>query len=276
MSIKKCLFLFSILFCFSVITVFAEDKPVITDYQWTFIPCHDKKNDLRIAIRMYYRGAIPYFLVVNPYQFTTETSPATNYMPRKTKGPRGFTMDELQKTPYIKALSKYTSLPDKLENYGIIGANHPVQGAFLTVDMCPSSKPFEEAFFKTLVTKANSLNHAVPIGISISGLWIIQHPQEFNWLIDQGKTNKFQITWINHSFSHLYFPDLDLQHNFMLAPQTNIDHEILAAEKLLLENNQLPSVFFRFPGLISNQKLIAKLHAFGLIPIGSNAWLAKN
>lgn len=88
--------------------------------------------------------------------------------------------------------------------------------------------------------------------------------------------NKLQITWINHSFTHVYYADLPIKQNFLLAPYTNIAHEILDTEKLLLEHNQLPSVFFRFPGLISNEKLILELRHYGLIPIGSDAWLAKN
>ncbi|ASV33309.1 hypothetical protein GWK90_09385 [Candidatus Hamiltonella defensa] len=46
-------------------------------------------------------------------------------------------------------------------------------------------------------------------------------------------------------------------------------------EKLLLEKNELPSVFFRFPGLVSDEKTVKKVNQFGLIPVGSDAWLAK-
>ena len=42
----------------------------------------------------------------------------------------------------------------------------------------------------------------------------------------------------------------------------------------MLEQGIIPSSFFRFPGLISNQQLIAELRAMSLIPVGSNAWLA--
>ena len=44
---------------------------------------------------------------------------------------------------------------------------------------------------------------------------------------------------------------------------------------LLLDSDLLPSPFFRFPGLVSNQRLIEVLRDLHLIPIGSNAWLAK-
>jgi len=43
----------------------------------------------------------------------------------------------------------------------------------------------------------------------------------------------------------------------------------------MLRNGLLPSVFFRFPGLVSDQQLVFKITDFGLIPIGTDAWLAK-
>ncbi len=37
----------------------------------------------------------------------------------------------------------------------------------------------------------------------------------------------------------------------------------------------IPSPFFRFPGLVSDRQLIENLRDLHLIPVGSNAWLAK-
>ena len=33
------------------------------------------------------------------------------------------------------------------------------------------------------------------------------------------------------------------------------------------------SIYFRFPGLISNEKIYNKLLDYGLIPIGSDSWI---
>ena len=43
----------------------------------------------------------------------------------------------------------------------------------------------------------------------------------------------------------------------------------------MLKNGLLPSAFFRFPGLVSDQQLVYKITDLGLIPIGTDAWLAK-
>jgi peptidoglycan/xylan/chitin deacetylase (PgdA/CDA1 family) len=279
--IRKIFFLLLWVIILNNVAVFANNSHIITDYHQTFFPCYKVKDaTMRIAIRMYYQDNIPYYLVVDPASFSTEAAPATTFKPRKTINnvpvPGYFTMRELLETPYMKALMQYTSPPYKSENYGITQANHPVNAVFLTVDMCPSVKPFEVNFFNKLVTISEKLHQPTPVALSITGLWIIGHPKEFNWLMKQERENKLKITWINHSFSHAYYADLPMIQNFLVIPQTNARHEILATEKLLLENNQLPSVYFRFPGLISNKQLVVKLRKYGLIPIGSNAWLAHN
>ena len=245
-------------------------SPAIMNYHSVFIPCFDQKDNLQIAIRMYHSNNTAHFLLVNPNTLSTQTLATTELKFRSDSPAR-----ELQNTPYIKSLARYTAPSYTLQNYGLIEAEYPVKGMFLTIDMCPSSKPFEGNFFNSLLELADQTHHPIPIAISISGLWMIQHPYEFQWLINKTQ-NKLAITWINHSFSHIYYPDLPLEHNFMLARPTDFENEILETEKLLLQRNQLPSVFFRFPGLVSNKTLVLKLRELGLIPVGSNAWLAKN
>lgn len=275
--LKKIFFIFAIILLINN-AFSANRRPSITDYHQTFFPCYTLKNEPRVALRMYYRDNIPYYLTVNPLTFVTETQPAANYKPRQSidKKPGYFTMKDLSNTPYMQALNKYTSPPYVLENQGIRRAEKAVNGEFITTDLCPSVKPFEGNFFKELVKLSDKNHRPIPIALSITGLWMIGHPEEFNWLIQQTKKNKLDIIWINHSFSHVYYADLPYDQNFLLEFHTNITHEILATEKLLLENNQLPSVFFRLPGLVSNRTLILTLRQFGLIPIGTDAWLAKN
>lgn len=83
------------------------------------------------------------------------------------------------------------------------------------------------------------------------------------------------ITWVNHSFSHPYFKGKPFNENFLLFPGMDMKSEVLITEKILLQHNQVPSMFFRFPGLVSNEMTVKELNKLGLIPIGSNAWLAK-
>jgi peptidoglycan/xylan/chitin deacetylase (PgdA/CDA1 family) len=268
-----------IVFIVFLFTTILATAATITDYQQTFFPGYDRHNHLQIVIRSYYRGKKQFFLAVNPYTFTTSIIPAIQFNARvknTLNAPGYYTMQKLQLTPYMHGLWKYTKPSSQPENTGVIHAEQPTDSVFLTVDMCPSTKPFEEKFFHTLVQLANQSQHPIPLSLSATGLWINTHPNEFNWLLRQIHRHKLAITWINHSFSHVYYADLANKDNFLLTEQTNLTFEILATEKILLEHGQLPSVFFRAPGLVTNENVLLKLRKFGLIPVGSDAWLAKN
>ncbi|MBI3557621.1 MAG: hypothetical protein HY074_15275 [Deltaproteobacteria bacterium] len=95
-------------------------------------------------------------------------------------------------------------------------------------------------------------------------------------MLDQQARQLLRIVWINHTLTHPYNTRLPDDQNFLLEKGVNIDHEILGLEKMLLEFGVTPSVFFRFPGLVGNRALDDTLRNYFLIPIGSDAWLAKH
>jgi hypothetical protein len=86
---------------------------------------------------------------------------------------------------------------------------------------------------------------------------------------------RLAITWVNHSYHHTYDPKEALGHNFLLTPGTDFAGEVLELEQLMLSRGLVPSPFFRFPGLVSDAATVKRLREFSLIPIGSDAWLAK-
>jgi hypothetical protein len=115
----------------------------------------------------------------------------------------------------------------------------------------------------------------VPVALSVTGLWMNKHQEDLAWLKEMQAKHEIYITWINHSYNHRVSKSAPLKENFLLEPGTNINDEVLETEKDMLANGLLPSVFFRFPGLVSDQKLVFSITDFGLIPIGTDAWLAK-
>ncbi|WP_299011437.1 hypothetical protein [uncultured Shewanella sp.] len=268
---------------FIVISFHCQSMPqlVITNYQQIFIPGFTIKGELRIAIRQFDNNGHLYYLIVNPYNFVTSIVKVGSLYSRNpvsdtSSHPGYFQWEVIKETPYVKALWSFTKY-HQLENDGLTHAEHSVQHSlFLTVDMCPSIKPFESKFFQALVKKGKLIQGGFPVAISISGLWILGHEQEFQWLLKMQSQHLLNITWVNHSFSHLYFADLPNKNNFLLFSQTNLDSEILTSERLLIEAHQTPSVFIRFPGLVANKNLMRKVRHYGLIPLGADAWLAKN
>jgi len=186
---------------------------------------------------------------------------------------------KVAKFPYKKELcsnSKYQYLLDKstqapypLHNDGIIA--NP-SGVTLTTDLCPSTKKgFEKGLYETLF---KTFPQPVPVTIFITKRWIQKHYKEFKELQKWEKEKKLAITWGNHSAYHHYRFHVPDSKNYVLSPKENFKKDVFDLEKILLENGITPSVFFRFPGLVSNKKRVEELKALGLIAIGANSWLA--
>jgi hypothetical protein len=133
----------------------------------------------------------------------------------------------------------------------------------------------DKRLFTEIGKAFQNIERPVPVALSISGIWMHQHPEDLEWLRKMQADKKISITWINHSYNHRFDPRLLLRKNFMLEDGTDATYEVLETEKAMLKKGLLPSVFFRFPGLVSNKQLVLKITGFGLIPIGSDAWLAK-
>lgn len=275
---KKKLFFWVILISLLILVkCFAETSPAITNYIPVFMAgVTSKSAKMQVAIRSFSQGGKSYFLVVDPQNFKTSLVSAQDFQTKSQTLINPLAAIDLSATPYFRALEKYSSPPYPLDNDGLVHANHVVNGYFLTVDMCPSHRAFEEKFYNTLVNLSEKNHQPIPVAISVSGLWIAHHADEFNWLLQQQAQGKLAITWVNHSWRHLYRPKLPLKENFLLMKDTNFFDEVLVLEKILLARGQLPSVFFRFPGLISNEQRILQLRSWGLIPLGADAWLAKN
>ena len=141
-------------------------------------------------------------------------------------------------------------------------------GYSLTLDLCPSAKKFDSDFFNYIIEK-----NVNPIYICVSGKWIDKHNSELKYILNYRNNNN--IIWVNHSYSHYYDSKKKNNNNFMLSENTNLDFEVLNNEITMLKNGIIPSPFFRFPGLISDQKICKKIISYGLIPLSSNTWFAK-
>ena len=178
----------------------------------------------------------------------------------------------------FKTADKYTSLlalqkilPNRLQNSGY---NAIKDGIVITTDLCPSSKKgFEKELYQSLI---EHFKNPVPVTLFITKRWIQKHKSEFEQLKRWQIEKKLNITWGNHTAYHIYHPKFPLEHNFVLSKEENLTKDVLDLEITLLENGVIPSIFFRFPGLVSDKKSVEKITELGLIVIGSNSWIAKN
>ncbi|MCC8426829.1 polysaccharide deacetylase [Mucilaginibacter sp. UR6-11] len=226
-----------------------------------------------MILRRFENQGRQYFLMVNPQTLQTKID-ETNFYQVKT-----MTMDAARSffkgTPYQRALAKAEKRSVMIQDAGIEMGMPKESGISLTADLCPSHRPLDKRIFTDIFTEFQKVEKPAPIALSITGIWMRQHPRDLEWLKQMEQKGEIYITWINHSFNHRVSKTLPLKENFLLEAGTDITYEVLETEKAMLKNGLLPSVFFRFPGLVSDQQLVKRITDFGLIPIGTDAWLAK-
>lgn len=178
-------------------------------------------------------------------------------------------------SPYIKALKKVSSHTPPIQDAGFVRFSSSGKGIHLTIDLCPSARPLDRIVFTDLITEFSNIEKPVPVAVSVTGQWMNKHPDDLNWLLGLVKSGDLSILWVNHSYNHFVSKKVPLTANFLLKPGTDIGSEVLNTEIALLEKGIVPTIFFRFPGLVSNQETFNRIVNFGLITVGSDAWLAK-
>ena len=226
-----------------------------------------------IILRRFENAGRTYYLSVDPQTLQTRIDQTSFYQVQ----PMSLTevRATFSKTPYEKAISSAEKQSISIQDAGIERGMPKETGISLTADLCPSHRPLDRVIFEALIKQFQKVERPVPIALSITGIWMKQHQPDLEWLKHLMATRQINITWSNHSYNHRVSKSLPLKENFLLEPGTDITYEVLETEKAMLRNGLLPSVFFRFPGLVSDQQLVYQVTAFGLIPIGTDAWLAK-
>lgn len=150
------------------------------------------------------------------------------------------------------------------------------RGVALTVDLCPSKKRLDRRLIQGLREAFGPQARNIPVAFAITGSWIRSHEADLAWLAALADSGILAPTWVNHSDHHNYRKGLAPSKNFLLLPGTDVRAEILGAETEMLRHGLVPSIYFRFPGLVENPAVFGEVLATGLLALGSDAWLAKD
>ena len=240
----------------------------VADYSPVLKLCHGAGAD-QVAIREMKLGGEPALLLADPETLATRLERAACWTCADVAE------SALQSTRLMRAIEKSAQAPG-LAHRGFLANAGLTQGepggGYFTGDLCPSRRPIDRAFLATLEGKTEP----TPIALSISGLWLKHHFADYRWLLGQEAQAKLKITWINHTYTHPYSKGVADSANFLLEPKVDPDFEILETERLLIANGRTPSVFFRFPGLVSSSPLMQAVRRHHLIALGADAWLALN
>ena len=253
-------------------TLFAQPG-TITRYKEFTGYAVSQRGDTAIVLRSFFDNRLHKYLVVDPYSLRTSLVESSGVKATRLKRPR--LLELFGNSPYVRTLkvAEYTS--EKVKNAGVRRFQRLAGGVDLTIDLCPSMLPLDREFFVELVKSLSMVQKPVPMAISVTGTWMKGHSADFTWLLDRVKSGEIDVTWINHSYSHRVDKELPLNENFLLEKGTDIPNEILRTEITMLERGVVPSPFFRFPGLVSDKMVFDTVLSFGLIPIGTDAWIAK-
>jgi peptidoglycan/xylan/chitin deacetylase (PgdA/CDA1 family) len=230
-------------------------------------------GDTSIVLRRFRSDSVTRFLAVNPRTLATAVFDSGSHEVTGASWDEIF--DRFGGTPYIRELLKANAKSASLQDAGITHFPSLKKGIDLTIDLCPSSRPLDRILFTKLIIALGKERLPAPVALAITGTWIREHASDLAWLVELMHSGVLAITWINHTYHHFTSSTLPLRSNFMLTKGVAVDKEVLDAERELLKRGLMPSIFFRFPGLVSDSTLFHTITEFGLIPIGSDAWLAK-
>lgn len=234
-------------------------------------PFFGKTPEGWLALRRWQADSAWSYLIFNPKTFRTTQYEGKSVEPLTPLGWRLATAG----SPYGLAMMVERMRSGSLQDAGIGRTDTTERGFSLTVDLCPSSKPLDRAFFTNLIAAFDKEERPIPVSISLTGTWMERHADDLAWLRGLNAKRQLAITWVNHTYHHHFDPTAPLTRNFVLMPGTDLQSEILLQEQAMLAVVYRPSVFFRFPGLVSDRAAFDTVLDLGLLPIGSDAWLAK-
>jgi hypothetical protein len=258
-------FIFSILIFFST-TLWAVEG--ILNYRPIFKSCLYKSSPW-LQIREFESNGKNFGLFVHPETLSTQFDQLNSYDCQD--------IGSVEVSSRIGALlKKSVETPYPTFNDGIVESSKSAEGYFITVDLCPSENgDFEIGILDKIMQQSIKQKKPIPIGFAVTGRWLKNNQLYLKYLNQLEKSQFIKITWINHTDHHFYIPKNTYHDNFLIKSPWPIQDEVLELEKKLIEKDITPSIFFRFPGLVSNQSLMEKLKSLFLIPLGSNSWMAK-
>jgi hypothetical protein len=227
-----------------------------------------------VVLRSFTRGGERFYWAVESATLAARVVPAARLRVRPR--PWSAIRRTIAGTAFGRALRDAEKNAAPLQGAGLTHVRPGRSGIDLTLDLCPSRRPLDRALFSALLGGLVGEERPLPVAIALTGAWMKEHPDDLAWLRSLEEAGTLAVTWVNHSFHHRSSPTLPLASNFLLEPGTDVRAEVLDTEKAMLAAGITPSVFFRFPGLVSRPDVFGKVVELGLVPLGSDAWLAKS
>src|ERR1700750_2915409 len=174
----KYIFTPLLLVCTVFIAHAQQNFTKITNYKVFYGWARHYPQDWMIT-RQFTNDGKTYYLLVNPHTLETKIDEPDFYQVK------AMTIDEartfFKATPYIKALQKAEKQSVNTQDAGIESGMPKETGISLTADLCPSHKPLDKVIFTDIIEQFKKVEHPVPVALSVTGIWMKQHPQDLAW-----------------------------------------------------------------------------------------------
>ena len=240
----------------------------VADYQPVLKACVAADGRKAVAIREMTISGQKVALLADPEALTTRLERAACWTCRdESEG-------DLNATRMGRAIRESAQAPGLihrgfLQNAGLTHGGG--QGDFVTGDLCPSkTAPRSRLLHPARGGEPARFRRALDFGPladpSFRRLPLARRSAQRSGALD--------ILWTDHTFHHPYHRKLPDDANFLLSKGVDPQEEILDTERLLIANGETPSLFFRFPGLVSSDPLMQAVSQFHLVTLGADAWLA--
>ena len=161
----------------------------------------------------------------------------------------------------ISYFEDYSKEAENSRLYKLIHTKNPVRnfsgtGYTLMIELTEKigkKYKFERDLFLFLAAQ----KQASHINVIVSNRWILEDKANFRRIDSLIEQKKLNVVWIIKALDY-----------------DKLENEILNTERLLLEQGQLPSIFFKIDGGW-NESVAKKLQSFSLIPLDANSVLSK-
>ena len=167
----------------------------VSDCQSVLRTCRDADGRESVATRAMSVAGTPVLLLDDPQKLSTRLERAACWTCEEASE------DSLADSPMMRAAAQSAEAPGLvhrgfLQNSGLTHGAAP--GAFVTGDLCPSRGPLDRPLFDMLAAQGPH----TPAALSISGLWLVHHFEDYRWLLDQQAAGALDILRVDHTYRH--------------------------------------------------------------------------
>jgi peptidoglycan/xylan/chitin deacetylase (PgdA/CDA1 family) len=205
-----------------------------------------------------------------PYVIVTDCGPSLrSYLIKEKTLRQGTAAARLTNSVWENAHTALMLASDKKEALQHGSRTKLKKSVCVTIDMCWSVRPFEVDLFKLLRETGRNAKRMIHPVVFISGRWMEQHPGEMHSLIDLDSAPNVEVTFGLHSWIHPKTGEFMNE----LSPQ-KVREDTLRLESKLLEWGIVPTVYYRFPGLVHDTVRLREILSLDLLPIDCESWMA--